>query len=75
MTQEGLDLVTERLEAHRTACRERYRLTQQLLREQKIELFRNNVSRTVSRDLRDSQLSLGQCLPQGVGQAGHLGGS
>ena len=55
MTQEALTLAAERLESHRTACRERYRLTQQLLREQKPELFRN-VSRTVSRDLRDTQL-------------------
>ena len=74
MTKEGLDLAAQRLETHRKACRDRYRIEQQLLRAAKPELFKN-VSRTVGRDLRAAQLSLSECIPDGVGEAGKQGGS
>ena len=74
MTKEALDLAAQRLEAHRKACRDRYRIEQQLLRAAKPELFRN-VSRTASRNLQTAQLSLSECLQEGAGEAGNQGGS
>ena len=73
MTPAALELAAERLESHRTSCRQRYRATQAILRRDKPELFKNGG--TARGNLRATQLPLSECLPEGIGEAGNKGGS
>jgi hypothetical protein len=72
LSEEALNKAAERLEKHRTDCRERYRRIQATLRQQRPDLFKtkNGHCRKSRLDLRRSQLSIGECVLQSTAQTG-----
>ena len=73
MTPEALEKAAVRLEKHRMDCRERYRRTQDTLKEQRPELFAKRNGRRAGGAVRETQLPISQCVLQSPAQEGHSG--
>ena len=73
LTDEAIEKAAARLEKHRADCRERYRRTQDVLKEQRPELFskRNGKRRRAGAAVRESQLPLSDCILQGASEEGY----
>ena len=73
LTDEAIEKAAIRLETHRTACRERYRRTQDALKEHRPELFRkgNGKRKGAGGAVRDSQLPLSECVLQSTAEEGY----
>ena len=69
MTPERLEIAAARLESHRKSCRERYQVTQAILRREKPELFKRNGR--VGRVVRGTQCTLGNTLSESPSQERH----
>jgi hypothetical protein len=69
MTPEGIEVAAIRLEKHRTACRERYRMTQAILRRDKPGLFSKNGRRPNGRSNDSTLPEAERTLSDGISES------